>query len=59
MKKIFEAKEEETNRETVYYWMNKYIALLEKYNELLLNDSIVTEKNTEMNKIFRDSSKNI
>ena len=56
MKKIFEAKEDDTNRETVYYWNNKYIALLEKYNELLLKESIINEKNHEMNKVFRDSS---
>ena len=39
MKNIFEVKEENTNRETVYYWMNKYISLLEKYNELLLKEA--------------------
>ena len=36
MKRIFDSKEEAVNRESVYYWMNKYISLLEKYNELLL-----------------------
>ena len=39
MKNVFEVKEENTNRETVYYWMNKYISLLEKYNELLLKEA--------------------
>jgi len=36
MKRNFDPKEEAVNRESVYYWMNKYITLLEKYNELLL-----------------------
>lgn len=36
MKRIFDPKEEPASRENVYYWMNKYISLLEKYNELLL-----------------------
>jgi|GEM_PF-5835214 len=36
MKRIYDAKEETVNRESVYYWMNKYISLLERYNELLL-----------------------
>ena len=36
MKRIFDPKDETASRENVYYWMNKYITLLEKYNELLL-----------------------
>lgn len=39
MKRIVESKEEVIGRENVYFWMNKYIALLEKYNELLLQQS--------------------
>ncbi len=39
MKRIVESKEEVISRENVYYWMNKYISLLEKYNELLLEQS--------------------
>ena len=57
MKKIFEAKEEDTSRESVYYWMNKYIALLEKYNELLLKESEINEKLNEFSKFYTDSSK--
>ena len=57
MKKIFEAKEEETSRESVYYWMNKYIALLEKYNELLLRESELNEKMNDFSKYYKDSTK--
>lgn len=48
MKRIVESKEEVIGRENVYFWMNKYIALLEKYNELLLQQSFneLGEENT-------------
>ena len=39
MKRIVESKEEVIGRENVYFWMNKYISLLEKYNELLVQQS--------------------
>jgi transcriptional regulator with XRE-family HTH domain len=39
MKRLMESKEEVENSESVYFWMNKYISLLEKYNELLLKAS--------------------
>ena len=39
MKQPFESRDEALNRENVYYWMNKYITLLEKYNDLLLQYS--------------------
>jgi hypothetical protein len=39
MKQNFDSKEEALNRDNVYYWMNKYISLLEKYNELLVQQS--------------------
>ena len=39
MKRLMETREEAENSESVYFWMNKYIALLEKYNELLLKST--------------------
>ncbi len=34
--------------ESVYYWMNKYIALLEKYNELLVKASQRTTRSLQL-----------
>jgi len=42
MKKLVETRDEVENAESVYFWMNKYIALLEKYNELLLKSAKTT-----------------
>ena len=38
-KSINVAIDEANSSESVYYWMNKYIGLLEKYNELLVKAS--------------------
>ncbi|WP_423149290.1 hypothetical protein [Rubrolithibacter danxiaensis] len=46
MKHLFDIKEEAVNRD-IYYWMNKYISLLEKYNELLLQQSLKEEDEFE------------
>jgi hypothetical protein len=50
MKNIFETKEESTSRESVYFWMNKYISLLEKYNELLLKEAEDFDKEDDLTK---------
>lgn len=39
MKRLVETRDEVENSESVYYWMNKYITLLERYNELLIKAS--------------------
>ena len=56
MKRLMETREEAENTESVYFWMNKYIALLEKYNELLLRSS---DKDGDMNSETFDNSEKI
>ncbi|HEY1007826.1 MAG TPA: helix-turn-helix transcriptional regulator [Sphingobacteriaceae bacterium] len=46
MKRLIDSPMEESapgQGESVYFWMNKYIALLEKYNELLRKQAVAEE----------------
>jgi transcriptional regulator with XRE-family HTH domain len=57
MKRLMETREEAENSETVYFWMNKYIALLEKYNELLLSSTVKDANDEHKNDFFENSEK--